>query len=522
MSDDNNSVQPQPSPARIRLLQDPQHGQIELYPYQMELLRTPHFQRLHNLKQLGCAYHVYPGASHTRAEHSLGVAWLARLLIARIRTHQPDVEIDARDEMLIVLAAQAHDLGHGAGSHAYEGWLHSLGADYLLAWTHEKQSVRILRDAVDKGLLPCLANDADGVERIEAFILGKQPARVRSTALPRNKRWMLDIVNNARNGIDVDKLDYLGRDAHHALGGIENGLLNVGRILENVRVSDDRQRLTFHVKMIDALYEVFHRRWMMFRAVYLHNTTVAIELMLRQAMNHLMRARHFTLLRTIVVSNSIDDYLLLDDSLMATALSTQRMLTEQQRKEDVELQRACEVIRAIGARSIYRCVARKTVPTSAWTKICAIGRGACCVTDTRRWLPPDYQADAENFLVHVCCFHYGARERNPLEHVYFFDWDDPKTCAKVQTREYTRMLPRHWSEVVVRVFARRECTAQQRADIERAFVSVLDSKVAALDVAAAINDVGSSASVRRAKRDRAEQQSAGERERDREAKRCRK
>ena len=112
---------------RVVAIHDPIHGQMELSSYQLELLRTPHFQRLTRLKQLGPCYVVYPGATHTRAEHCLGVAHLARCLIQSLKRHQRYLDIDERDERLLVLAAQAHYLGHGAFSHAFEGWLHSGG-----------------------------------------------------------------------------------------------------------------------------------------------------------------------------------------------------------------------------------------------------------------------------------------------------------------------------------------------------------------------------------------------------------
>ena len=72
----------------------PIHGFITLSPRMLSIVDTPEFKRLHNLRQLGVAYIVYPSANHTRFEHSLGVAHLAKLLIKNLQTNQPELCIN--------------------------------------------------------------------------------------------------------------------------------------------------------------------------------------------------------------------------------------------------------------------------------------------------------------------------------------------------------------------------------------------------------------------------------------------
>lgn len=495
--------------ARVVLIHDPVHGPMELLPCQLELLRTPHFQRLTRLKQLGVAYLVFPGATHTRAEHSLGVAWLARLLVQSLRVHQPDIELSERDERLLVLAAQAHDLGHGVASHAFEGWLHRSPFAHQDQsrgeWKHEAASVRILRDAVERGLLPSLSGDEHGLERIEAFILGKVPP---TRVLPRRQRWMLDVVNNVRSGIDVDRLDYLQRDALHALGGNGCGLMHIGRLLCNARVSSDGCRLLFHVKTLGQLNELFHRRWSMFRMIYGHDTVLAIEMMLHDFFEHLVRSRHCTVLRDALQIGTIERYMLLDDSLLQHARLIWHSLQKDQQTTttttattattattvptlfgcasdngddadddsgDPSLQGACQVLREIEARRLYDCIARRTVPSTAWRRVTQrqapnVGAIIACIKDAdlRRRI-----AEKSNcFRINAMCFHYGGGDRNPLDQVRFFDWNKPDTPVALSSREHSRLMPRHWSEIVVRLYCRptESCSAYTQHEQDQCVV----------------------------------------------------
>ena len=442
------------SPSRTILVQDAVHGPLSLLCCQQEFCATPHFQRLARLAQLGFAHYVYPGANHTRAEHSLGVAGVVRQLLHCVRRNQPDVQVTERDERLLVLAGLAHDIGHGAFSHSYESWLHTFYTPKDgVEWTHEEQSGRLMRDMIARGLLPSLKDDAAGVERVLAFIAGTLDGCTtlpHDEVLPRNKRWMLDVVNNARCGIDVDKLDYLERDPYHALGGAA-GLLSTQRIVENVRVSRHGRRLMFHKKLADTLYELFHRRWSLFRTIYQHNTVVGIELMMHDLMTHLYRSRHFSFLRKVVVQNKVDDYLLLDDSLVQQARVCWSGLTERERANDSNLGAACALADRIERRRLYRVIARCTVRSSIWASMTDAQRSALF---DMRWMTESGEYVANEFVVHKSFFHYGNGDQNPLDNVTFFDWQGNEYTGDRGAHASTRMLPRRWSEVLVRVYSK--------------------------------------------------------------------
>lgn len=99
---------PSHTSAMGKTINDPVHGHMFLGDHLMQVVDTPQFQRLRDLKQLGTTHFVFPGASHTRFEHSLGVAFLAGKWVHRLGTHQPELQITPRDRRLVELAGLCH------------------------------------------------------------------------------------------------------------------------------------------------------------------------------------------------------------------------------------------------------------------------------------------------------------------------------------------------------------------------------------------------------------------------------
>nr|XP_060480201.1 deoxynucleoside triphosphate triphosphohydrolase SAMHD1 [Panthera onca] len=105
----------------MKVINDPIHGHIELHPLLIRIIDTPQFQRLRYIKQLGGSYYIFPGASHNRFEHSLGVGYLAGCLVRALREKQPELQISERDVLCVQIAGLCHDLGHGPFSHMFDG-----------------------------------------------------------------------------------------------------------------------------------------------------------------------------------------------------------------------------------------------------------------------------------------------------------------------------------------------------------------------------------------------------------------
>src|SRR5512136_1372184 len=97
----------------VKIIKDPVHGYVEVEDFALALLDSPPLQRLRYIRQLGFSYLVYPGANHTRFEHSLGTMYLADVACRRFMF--PD-----EDRTLVAASALLHDIGHGPFSHASE------------------------------------------------------------------------------------------------------------------------------------------------------------------------------------------------------------------------------------------------------------------------------------------------------------------------------------------------------------------------------------------------------------------
>jgi HD superfamily phosphohydrolase len=138
----------QSSKCASKIVMDPIHGLMKLDGIFAEVVDTPQFQRLRDLKQLGSAYFIFPGASHNRFEHSLGVAHLSKIWANKFRTDQPELGCTERQVDLVGLAGLCHDLGHGPFSHVFDNEFIPAVKPHT-SWKHEEMSVKLLDHCID-------------------------------------------------------------------------------------------------------------------------------------------------------------------------------------------------------------------------------------------------------------------------------------------------------------------------------------------------------------------------------------
>lgn len=212
------------------IIKDPIHNFVKLPVLCQQVLDTPEFQRLRRIKQLGLAYYVFPAASHTRFEHSLGVMHLAGQVIDVIR-EESKIEISDREKQLVQLAGMLHDVGHVAFSHLFDDFLaelHGFDKKKSTLFEHEVRSVFIVREINKRKRILTFEEEKFIANCILGTVNESHP-----------HPFLFEIVCNKQCGLDVDKFDYIQRDMHHiGLPGF-----NSQYIINRMRIQNGRLAL---------------------------------------------------------------------------------------------------------------------------------------------------------------------------------------------------------------------------------------------------------------------------------------
>ena len=250
---------------RGKLLRDAVHGDIELEPLEMELVDTPEFQRLRGIKQLGTACLVYPSATHTRFEHSLGTSWMVWRMIEALRRTRP---ISADEATAIRLAALLHDITHIPYGHTLED-------ERRILPRHDKDDARFNYFLQQSSLGRCLRNSGfqDEVLRILRGEAG----------------FASEIVSGA---ITADLLDYLRRDTYFVgFAQYYDARVFQSFILDGSRfaINLEKHGMLRH----DALSELINLlriRYTLSERVYFHHTKIASGAMISKAVELAIQA----------------------------------------------------------------------------------------------------------------------------------------------------------------------------------------------------------------------------------------
>jgi HD superfamily phosphohydrolase len=216
--------------ARTQRVRDPVHGLV-IFSHEGEdarrdqaawaLLNAPEFQRLRRIRQLGLSEITFPGATHTRFSHSMGVFHTARMLVAILKKLLPAAEFNRHRADLAVLAALVHDIGHGPFSHTFESVQSARGADKH----HETWTAEIISDPAGN-VRPILERFQEGItEQIADLLKADDPRDVYHAVVS--------------SSFDADRLDYLRRD--RMMTGTGAGAIDFDWLLDNLRIAEIRR-----------------------------------------------------------------------------------------------------------------------------------------------------------------------------------------------------------------------------------------------------------------------------------------
>lgn len=237
----------------MKKIYDPLHGYITLDAEELAVVDSLPFQRLHRIHQNGPAYLVYPTAQHTRFSHSLGVY---QVMVTFANKLAERGAINGDEQRVLKLAALLHDIGHFPFSHMIRKWESKKGR-FL---SHEEMAERI----IEQPDLRSVIKKPEDREEIAQTIAGEIDNPIFAYLMS--------------SDIDVDRIDYLLRDAYHT--GVTYGGIDLNRIAEIMDYDDEG--LCFQEKGITAVENFLLARYHMYEAIYNHKTVVAFRLLLER------------------------------------------------------------------------------------------------------------------------------------------------------------------------------------------------------------------------------------------------
>lgn len=295
-------------------IKDPVHGYIYITENEKEIVDSYPVQRLRRLRQLAGAEYVYPGANHTRFEHSLGVMFLAGKAV-----ESPNIsQFVCEEEVNIVkIAALLHDVGHGPFSHVFE---------HLLIKYLDKTHEDITSWLIEKSELRDVLED-----------VGYKSGAVRKLAIGKlfepKKAFLDQIISSA---IDVDKQDFIVRDTYHT--GAEYGYIDIFRLIYALDVLGEN--LAVDLGALSALESFIIARIESFKSIYFHRVGRAAQIMLAIAMEKANEELGLTDFKTP------EEYLAMDDYSVWTTLRSCKI--------------SSQIIKNLERRKMIKCVFERT------------------------------------------------------------------------------------------------------------------------------------------------------------------
>lgn len=257
-------------PSNFEVVRDPLWNNIRIDAEALRVLDSEPVQRLRYVRQLGHAFLVYPGSTHTRFEHALGTYHLTRRTLSLLRDRGELEGVDSEDVILVQLAALLHDVGHYPFSHALE----EAGLP-----SHESLSEMHLQNAE----LRAIFSDT-GIEGAES--------RIRDLIVGRSQSPLQGLVSGS---LDLDKIEYLTRDAR--MCGVPYGAVDVDRLVHSLTLmtlDTGRKTIGVHEKGVSALESLLFARYQMYRNVYWHHAVRCATAMFKR------------LVRTVLSSGDLD------------------------------------------------------------------------------------------------------------------------------------------------------------------------------------------------------------------------
>ena len=394
-----------------KIIYDNIHGYIELNDICIQIIDTPIYQRLREIKQLGACYFVYPNATHTRFEHSIGVCYLAGELIMNIKNNQPELNIT--DEMIenIKIAGLCHDLGHGPFSHLFDNNL--LKDSKSDNKDHEIRSCKLFKLLIKDHNI----NISD--KRIEIIQELIYPMNRIDLDIP---EYMYQIVCNVTNNIDVDKFDYLKRDSY--ILGLSYSF-DYTRIIKQARIISNQ--MCYPRKIASSIYQIFITRWRLHTEIYTHPALREIELMLADCLKSAEKS-----LRLISSIDNMNHFYYITDHILKII----------EYSNDLDLQYSKHILYRIKKRDLYKYVGEIKFDNN---------------NDINHVITniniDQFNIESHDFIIDIVKIGY---KTDPVKNVRFYDMDDLNNSYILDNSQISNLIPEEFADNILRIYCKNK------------------------------------------------------------------
>lgn len=275
-------------------IRDPVHGSIKVLKEEIPILEAPFFQRLRNIKQLGFSEFVFPGATHTRYLHSIGVMDVSTKVFNQLFSQMDHTSEIERLKETVRLACLLHDIGHAPLSHTTEFVMPmvselKLPANFMPAQdrqaTHEDYTIKSIVDSsFTKSFKNVEAKFGVYPTQVAELIVGETNSLEYFTYKGVNYFPLLHQLVSSE--MDCDRMDYLLRDSYFC--GVSYGKFDLDWIIDNLQtcIIDNKAYIGITERAVATFDDFLLCRFHMFLMVYFHYKAVCLEKMLKRYFTH--------------------------------------------------------------------------------------------------------------------------------------------------------------------------------------------------------------------------------------------
>ncbi|MFN3995731.1 MAG: HD domain-containing protein, partial [bacterium] len=332
---------------KIKIIRDPLHGDIKIFPLEWLIIDTPLFQRLRFVSQLVGSSFVFPGCTHNRFSHSLGAMNICSLYGEKfIRENKISLE----EYRILRLACLLHDISHGAFSHQFDESIYKkLGYENGHDDFREKVITQFLPYFLYQKV-PSLSFVQQKAINDDLKILGYENINDLIEELPDK---ILKIFYNkesyhfaiVQGTLGADRLDFIWRDSYFSgVKGFPKG--DIERIIANSDII--QEKLVYNIKTVDEIFSALSGRFMLYKNLYFNKTARIVDLMIQQILNLYSEILDFS-----KYLESPNQFIKLTDDYF---LNLYQAIHPKNKKEKIIIQEIKNLVKRVRTRNLWKMV----------------------------------------------------------------------------------------------------------------------------------------------------------------------